>query len=284
MNYGMTSIRSARGGLLKLEWHSNVRSTSGIAKQFAESNYPNGYVICADSRYKCDSEGKLTKEIQHGLFMTVLLRPSFFPSQAILLRALAASAFASGLAEYTPKHIGIGWPGSIYCNGVRIGKVSIEGKLNPDTSYEYLLVSFEAIFSDKDFAPRLCDLVAQVFGVYNEDLISMMARKIITAFDSFYSVMKTSTKFMDIYRQRFLFRGKKITYIKDGKKEKRLVLGVDRHSGALMVERKESDRGNGTVYRQSGERDSSENTNVFYITAPSDVIFPKRVKNFNLSE
>jgi hypothetical protein len=40
------------------------------------------------------------------------------------------------------KEIGIGWISDIFCDGVKIGGATIEGKLESRTSYEYLILSF----------------------------------------------------------------------------------------------------------------------------------------------
>ena len=101
--------------------------------------YPDRYVVLAEGKKKLDQEGRFRGEVEKGVFMSCLLRPSIFPSQAALLSSLSAVALTTALSEHTSAKLGIGWVSKIYCNGRIIGDCTIEGKLDNFTSYEYII-------------------------------------------------------------------------------------------------------------------------------------------------
>jgi len=163
----------------------------------------------------------------------------------------------TALEEHTTKPLGIGWVSKIYCNGKMIGDVTIEGKLDNFTSYEFIIVTFSAALSAEDFPPRLTDLIRKVFESENSSISVIIAKNILNKFFPLYANMKNHAKFMDVYRQKFILRGQKIKYISDGKKQTCKILGIDQDTCALMVE------------------DSSKK--VIHLSTPNKVIIPKKI-------
>jgi len=251
MAKNIVTMRASDDSIVKLECHERLLSTAALAKQYANMGYPDRYVIIAESERQRGSEKK-------GLYMSCILRPSFFPSQASLLSALSSVALVTALREHTTKKLGIGWVSNIYCEGKTIGNVTIEGKLDDFTSYEYIIVTFSVMLSEENFPPRLTDLVRKVFESENSSIAMIIAKTVINKFLPIYVNMRTNTKFMNHYRQSFLLHGKKIKYTVNGKKTTCKVLGINNDDGALIVELK------------SGE--------IKHITSPTGVIIPKKIK------
>jgi len=251
MAKNIVTMRASDDSIVKLECHERLLSTAALAKQYANMGYPDRYVIIAESERQRGSEKK-------GLYMSCILRPSFFPSQASLLSALSSVALVTALREHTTKKLGIGWVSNIYCEGKTIGNVTIEGKLDDFTSYEYIIVTFSVMLSEENFPPRLTDLVRKVFESENSSIAMIIAKTVINKFLPIYVNMRTNTKFMNHYRQSFLLHGKKIKYTVNGKKTTCKVLGINNDDGALIVELK------------SGK--------IKHITSPTGVIIPKKIK------
>ena len=130
MSHYVTTMRGADGSVIKLECHDALPSTSRLAKQYAKLGYPDRYVVFAEGKKQMDSDGKYRGDIEPGIYMSCILRPSIFPSQASLISSLSAVAMATALEEHTTRNIGIGWVSKIYCEGRLIGDVTIEGKLD----------------------------------------------------------------------------------------------------------------------------------------------------------
>ncbi len=245
------SMRATDGSIVKMECHTRLDSAAELARKYAKEGYPDRYAVVCEYENLRDGDSR-------GLYISCILRPSIFPSQAGLLSSLAAVAFATGLEEHTKKKIGIGWVSNIYCDGKMIGSATIEGKLDNYTTYEYIIVNFAAKLSTEDFPPRISDLVKKVFEDDNNSVATIIAKTVLNKFFPFYSNMRNHMKFMNTYRQKFLLYGIKIKLLNGTRRESCKVAGINTDYCTLLVEKK-----NGEIEE---------------IKTPARVIIPKNVK------
>ena len=247
------SMRASDGSIVKIEYHKRLESAAALARDYASRGYPDRYAVVCEYEGARESEGK-------GVYISCILRPSIFPSQAGLLSSLAAVAFATGLEAHSPKKIGIGWVSNIFCEGRMIGSASIEGKLDNYTTYEYIIVNFSAKLSEEDFPTKISDLVKKVFEADNESITAIIAKTVLNKFFPFYSNMRNHMKYMNVYRQKFVHNGVKVKLITDnkGKRVSGRIVGVDLDYCTLLVERK-----NGVVET---------------VKSPARVIIPRYIK------
>lgn len=235
----VVTYREADGSIINFEAHSSLKSPLELARYYAtEKNYPDRYVVFTDrlAKVKTIAKKDYEAEAERGIFMSCILRPSIFPSQAALLNAMSTAAMVSALEDHTTKDMGIGWVSDVYCDGVKIGSVSLEGKLDNFTTYEYIIISFNAKLSKENFPPTLADMVKKVFESENTSVNMIIARNILTKFFKFYQNIKTPQKFMTEYTQRFALRGKKVKYFRDEKWKAHKVLGIDSRTGELIID------------------------------------------------
>ncbi len=252
------NIRETDGSIVKLECHDALPSCANLAKIYAKAGYPDRYVVFAERKLPPDGKG----EGVAGVYLSCILRPSIFPSQATFLSSLATVAAVSALEEHTTKKLGIGWVSSIYCDGELIGGVSIEGKLDNFTSYEYIIVNFSVTLDGESFPPRLTDLIKKVFEKDNNSVAMIIAKNILSKFFPLYSNMKNTSKFMDTYRQKFVLRGKNVRRItEDGRRIKSKVLGINEKDCSLLIEGEEGE--------------------VIKISSPKSISLPKKIKLSN---
>jgi BirA family biotin operon repressor/biotin-[acetyl-CoA-carboxylase] ligase len=256
----ISTIRLSDGSSIKTEYHSALFSTSSLAKEYATKGYPDKYVIIAEKQYDSSIlRSKLSQgEAEEGIFVSVLLRPTLFPSQLGVLSPLSATALLSALEEHTENELGIAWLSDIYCNGHRIGGVTREGKLDSFTGFEYMIVSFAVKFSKEHFPPRLTDLIRKVFESGNESVGMIIAKTIVNKFFEVYRDVKSPDKYVSLYRRKFILNGKKIKYLKDGKKRSCRVIDIDSQDFSLLC----SDSSGAEVH----------------ISSPSQVVIPERIK------
>lgn len=224
------TMRGNDGGIIKFESHIALESTAELARKYAAEGYPDRYVVFSDKLVYPDGD------IEDGLYMSVLLRPSIFPSQAPLLGALSATAMVTALSEHTDTQLGIGWVSDLYANGIRIGEATIEGKLDNFTSYEYIIVTYSIKVTENHFPPRMTDMIKEVFEADNTSTTMIMAKNLLRKFFALYVNIKTSTKFMDVYSEKFILRGRKVKYFDGQRKRTRRVLSVDAKNGALVLD------------------------------------------------
>ncbi len=245
----LISVRESNNNIVKLECYTRLDSTAALARKYAQEGYPDRYAVIAEHS---GPEGV------RGIYMSMILRPSIFPSQAGLLSALSTVALVTALEEHTTKRLGIGWVSNVFCEGKQIGGVSIEGKLDNFTSYEYIIVNFTVELSDENFPPRISDLIQKVFASDNHSMATIIAKNIISKFFPLYSGLKNSEKFMTLYTSKFILTGVRVKMLKDGKKQACRIVGVDPESCALLL-----DAGNRTRVT---------------VTSPTAVQIPKTVR------
>ena len=103
-------MRTKDGKILHLECHEALPSTQQLAKLYARSGYADGYVVFSEYQTEYGSLGQKLPEgtSEHGVYLSCILRPSIFPSQAGFLGAMSAVAFITALEEQTDKRLGIG--------------------------------------------------------------------------------------------------------------------------------------------------------------------------------
>ena len=242
-------VRLADGNVLQLEYHEYLPSVSAVAREYARKGYHDRYVVFAE-RTDSDTEG--------GIYMSVILHPSIFPSQAVFVGPAAAAATANALQEHTANDVGIGWISDIYCDSELLGTISVEGKLDNFTSYEYLIVNFRLPLEKDKFPPRLTDMIRKVFESESDSIFLIIAKNILGKFFSLYADIKSPQKIMNSYKNLFIQRGLRIKCtLGENRKAICKVLGVDNSNCALIVE----ERGG----------------KLSHITTPAKVMLPKKI-------
>ncbi len=224
-----TSIRMSDGNIVHIESHDFLPSTADLAREYAKAGYGDRYVVFAERQTTSKLTGtKLsTGESEYGIFLSCILRPSIFSSQVGLLTPLTAVALMTAMDEYTPKTIENGWLSDIYCDGKKIGGISVEGKLDSYSSYEYIILTFAVKLHYNNFPPRLSDMISKVFENENASISFIMAKTILKKFFEIYSSFKTPEKYIELYRKRCILTGKTIKYIDNNKKYKCKVVEID---------------------------------------------------------
>lgn len=235
-----STFRLADGNVVQFEQYGTLPSTIALAREYAKNGYPDKYVIYTEEQTippkEGDKKGKEKKE--RGIFMSCILRPSFFPSQSGFLGMLSGVAMFEALSSHTDRHLGLGWVSDVYCEGRMIATTSFEGKFDSHSSYEYLIVSFRIFLDEENFPPRMGDIVRRIFEEDSSSISMMIAKNVLSKFFSLYPSVKTPEKFMEKYQRRFLLRGIRTKLIGDEKSTSCRILGVNAQSGKLIVETK----------------------------------------------
>lgn len=249
-------FRASDGNTVRLEHRVSLPSAAALAKEYANAGYPDRYAVYTEKQTALSALGTPLSdgENEKGLFVSCILRPSIFPSQASAIGALSAVALAAALEEHCSKNIGIGWVSSIFCDGVKIGEAGVEGKLDSFTSYEYLIINFSVRLDEKNFPPRLTDIVRQVFEEDSLSIAMIMAKTVLNKFFTVYRELKSPAKHINTYLSKSVLINKKIKYLCEGKKKPCRVVGINRETLGLIVETKDG-----------GKHE---------ITSPSNVILP----------
>jgi BirA family biotin operon repressor/biotin-[acetyl-CoA-carboxylase] ligase len=124
----------------KYIYYRQTDSTNKRARALAMEGYPEGTVIVAEEQ--TDGKGRRGRSwyspINQGIYMSVILRPTFPLRQISRLSLLAAVALAEALEE-TGLKPGIKWPNDILINGRKIAGILSEAITDMD-SIEFIIL------------------------------------------------------------------------------------------------------------------------------------------------
>ena len=236
----MTIFRASDGNNVRFEHHDALYNTADLARRYAKAGYPDRYVVFTEKQVTSSLTGSRLSEgeFEHGVFISCVLRPSLFPSQAGLIGPLSTLSLATALENHTEKKIGINWLNDIICEGKKIGGCHIEGKLDDHTSYEYMIVSFAVRLDDKNFPPLLTDMVKQVFEPSNRSVGTIIAKNILNKFFTIYKDIRSASKYMEAYKNKLVLMNKRVKYVNENLKTSARVVDLDKTSGNLVLKLK----------------------------------------------
>ncbi len=108
--------------------YKTVKSTNDIASFLAESGEKEGTVIVAEEQTQ--GKGRLGR-LWHsppkaGIYLSIILKPSFTPDQAPGIAIMTALALANSLLSFCKAQIQIKWPNDVLINGKKIAGILTE--------------------------------------------------------------------------------------------------------------------------------------------------------------
>lgn len=123
------NTESEIGSRLKTEWAGRslicldeTSSTNVEAKRLAEEGVPHGTLVTADMQKQ--GRGRRGRSWQSepgcGIYMSLLLRPSFSPDKAAMLTLVMALAVEEAITHLTGGQCGIKWPNDLVVNGKKV--------------------------------------------------------------------------------------------------------------------------------------------------------------------
>ena len=247
-----STVKVGNGTNVKIEYRDFAESTASIVKEYAQQGYPDKYVIFTEHQATSVLTGTKLKEgtLDKGIFMSLLLRPSFLPAQAAVLGPMSVVALIKALESYTTKDLGISWVSDVFCEGIKIGGTQIEGKLKDTTSYDYIIITFSARLDKKNFPKRLKESVKRVFTQDNSSNGMMIAKTVLDKFFKAYTNINAVDDQIKYYKNKFILKNVRVKYLDQNKRRTGTVIGLDEITLSLIIK---SPGGNEiTIYKHSG--------------------------------
>jgi BirA family biotin operon repressor/biotin-[acetyl-CoA-carboxylase] ligase len=124
-----------------MELHHTIGSTNARAKELAQEGAPHGTLVAAEEQ--ASGRGRLGRSWVSppgmGIWMSIILRPSFLPSFAPRITVLAAMAAADAVNRVTGLKAGIKWPNDIIISAKKVCGILTEMQADPD-QIEFIVV------------------------------------------------------------------------------------------------------------------------------------------------
>lgn len=217
-----------------------IDSTNNEAKRRAEAGAGHGTLIIAENQEagKGRRGRNWSSPSGSGIWMTLLLKPEFPPSQASMLTLVAAMAVADGVREVTGLEAGIKWPNDIVVNGKKICGILTEMSAEPDY-INHVVIGIGINVNIKAFpkelqatATSLCLEMGE--SVKRAGIIAAVWR----AFENYYEQFLETADLLPLktaYEAHLLNMGREVCVLAPKGEWKGIARGIDER-GRLLVE------------------------------------------------
>ncbi len=235
------------GSRLETQWagHPTVflpetDSTNNEAKRLAEAGASHGTLVVAE--FQEAGKGRRGRswvsQSGTGIWMTILLRPQFPPSQASMLTLLAAMAVADGIEEVTGLRAAIKWPNDIVFRGKKICGILTEMSAEPDY-INHVVVGIGINANIREFPEELGEKATSLFldqgkSVNRAAVIAAVWKAFERHYDQFLKTADLSV-LRDKYEERLINKGEEVCVLDPKGNWKGVAHGIDER-GRLLVE------------------------------------------------
>lgn len=195
-----------------------IPSTNTALKRLAADGAPEGTLLIADAQ--SGGYGRLARAFfsppNTGLYMSLLLRPTWEATYAAFLTPLAAVATAMAVEELTGHTIEIKWVNDLYLGEKKAAGILVEGAPAPDgvhMAYAVIGIGVNLFPPESGFPPHIANTATAVFPSDHrprfKQLRDAMAHRITSHIARLYDAMP-SIAFLEEYRRRSLLIGKEV--------------------------------------------------------------------------
>lgn len=219
----------------------SVGSTNALMRELAQQGAREGTLVAA-SHQTCGS-GRRGRRFfsppDTGLYMSILLRPSFSVGESVRITSAAAAAVCMALEEVCGAEARIKWVNDVYIGGKKAAGILTEasfGLENGALEYAVVGIGVNVYEPEGGFPEELRDIAGAVLEKPQPDMRNRLCAAITRKFTEIYRQLPDSG-YMSEYRKRLMWRGEEILIMSgaDGAVTKPAVmLGTDDMCGLLV--------------------------------------------------
>ncbi len=195
-----------------------VDSTNAEAKRLAALGEPEGTVIIANRQTA--GRGRFGRNFfspdDTGLYMSIVLRPSVKPENALLITTAAAVAVSRAADTLFGVNTRIKWVNDITLGGKKICGILTESALDtkPDMlAWAVLGIGVNLCPPIGGFPQDIENIAGFLCNEYRKEEKQVFTEKIITEFFAYYEKLEERS-FFEEYRCRLSIKGKKINVLR----------------------------------------------------------------------
>ena len=225
---------SALDDSLRIEVYDCLDSTNTLLQKRAAEGEPEGLVAVADTQ----TSGRGRKQRAYfcppgtGLYCSILLRPTFPPSEAASLTVAAAAAAAQAIETLSGQPTGIKWVNDIWISERKVCGILTEASVSPDASgldYAIVGIGINVYEPPEGFPEALSDIAAAIFP-QNQIRRNFRAELLIEILRNFlpYYHKLTEKPYFEEYKRRSFTIGRRVTVIGTEVNRMAEVLDIDR--------------------------------------------------------
>ncbi|MBQ3888845.1 MAG: biotin--[Clostridia bacterium] len=234
---GIKPLLDKNGARFNLRVVDSVGSTNDELKLLALNGAREGTVLVAS--YQTAGRGRFGRSFvspDSGVYLSMLLRPSLLPGQAVRLTTAAAVAVCRALEFCGADSPQIKWVNDVYLHGKKVCGILTESGTDPRTGalgYAVVGVGINVYEPEGGFDPELRGKAGAVFPERHDNLRNFVTAEFLNSFAQLYANVGTNAHAAE-YRSRCFVIGRKVTVQRGGTERRATVLDVDRECRLLV--------------------------------------------------
>ena len=179
----------------EIAYHREVTSTQEVAKVLAAQGANEGTVVIAETQMGGRGRvGRVWASPPGGVYLSIILRPSIKPSEALRFPLIAGVAVAQAIQELTDLKPKLKWPNDIIVKGRKVGGILTEMSAETDR-INYLIIGMGInVNTERTLFPKEIEDSATSLKEECEEEISRvkLVQRILTELESLYGDFKLS--------------------------------------------------------------------------------------------
>ncbi len=221
----------------EIHCYSHLVSTNTTAKELAKNGAPEGTVVVAD--HQTGGRGRKGRSFYSpagsGLYMTLILRPSFPAEWAGRLTSCAAVAISRAIEQLADIRVGIKWVNDLFAGGKKICGILSEAAFDLESgALAYAVVGFGVNVLAAEMPPEIASVATSIEAVCGQKISrNHLAGAILGELERSYDAI-ASGSFLDEARRRSIILGKKIRVLTEAESYPALAESID-DEGHLVV-------------------------------------------------
>ena len=222
----------SQGNIIVLD---ETESTNSIAKALAAEGASHGTVVTAESQTM--GRGRLGRRFESpkgaGLYMSVIVRPSFDIAFAPLITSAAAVSAAESVEKLCGEYTAVKWVNDLYMNGRKICGILTEAALESN-KLAYAVIGIGINVRKSIFPEELRDIATSIEAETGKIIDrNILCGEILSRLEYYLDNIEKKEHLSE-YRRRELLTGNHITANMGNEKIEGFAVGIDDNANLIL--------------------------------------------------
>ncbi|SDF17333.1 biotin--[acetyl-CoA-carboxylase] ligase [Sporolituus thermophilus] len=225
----------------EIRYFAEIGSTNNEAKRLAAEGCPEGLIVVAEAQNT--GRGRLARgwfsPFGKGIWLSVVLRPSFHPLDAPKCTLMAAVALTKAIHKVTDAPCGIKWPNDILYEGKKLVGILTEMSAEMDAiNYVVIGMGINVNIAPDEFPPELRDIATSVAAAAGRPVSRLaLLAEVLAELETVYclAVSQGFDPVLDEWRKLSITLGQQVNVLAPGETFTGIAVNID-NEGALLVD------------------------------------------------
>lgn len=224
----------------EIEILQSVDSTNTYAKEIAkQQTVKQGYTIISETQ--TEGKGRMGRSFESpantGIYMSIILRPTFNIELTQLLTSCVATAVANAVDRLYGTDTKIKWVNDLFLNGKKYCGILTEASISFELGqleYAIIGIGINAKSLKGSLSPKIQDIATSIEDECKMTITrNVLIAEILNNLEKYVENIENRT-FMNEYRKRSFIIGKTVVITSNGKTKQALAINIDDNAGLVV--------------------------------------------------